>query len=136
LKAVPNSRRRIGIERVLLEQVWRGELIAMYAMRRARGGWYAVETGAGLHAPVFRSRGDANRARIRNWRMLFCKPVRLDERVVIALATREGETRVDFWLVDDPWAGLESGRVLNHGQLARLIYGVKEQDSSVGGGAG
>lgn len=109
-------------------------MVGMYAMKRAGGEWYAVETGAGPHVPVFRSRGDANRARIRNWRMLLCKAVRLDERAVKDLATREGETRVDFWLVDDPWAGLESGRSMDHGQLARLIYGVKEQDSSVGGG--
>lgn len=109
-------------------------MVGMYAMKRACGEWYAVETGAGPHVPVFRSRGDANRARIRNWRMLLCKAVRLDERAVKDLATREGETRVDFWLVDDPWAGLESGRSMDHGQLARLIYGVKEQDSPVGGG--
>ena len=109
-------------------------MIGMYAMRRASGGWYAVETPAGRHVPVFRSRGDATKARIRNWRMLLCKPVRLDERAVKDLATREGETRVAFWLVDDPWAGLESGRAMDHGQLARLIYGVKEQDSSAGEG--
>ena len=109
-------------------------MLELYAMRRARGGWYAVANGAGLHVPVFRSRGDATRARLCNWRMLFCKPVRLDERAVIDLATREGETRVDFWLVDDPRAGLENGRAMDHGRLARLIYGVREQDSSVGGG--
>jgi hypothetical protein len=99
-------------------------LIEMYAMRRAGGEWYAVVNGAGLHVPVFRSRGDTVRARLRNWRMLFCKAVRLDERAVKDLATREGETRMTFWLVDDPWAGPESGRALDHGQLARLIYGV------------
>jgi hypothetical protein len=101
-------------------------LIGLYAMRRVGGGWYAVETHAGLHVPVFRSRGDATRARIRNWRMLFCKAVRLDERAVRDLVTRVGETRMDFWLVDDPAVKLERARSMDHGQLARLIYGVEE----------
>lgn len=101
-------------------------MIGMYAMRRAGGEWYVVETAAGLHVPVFRSRGDAARARIRNWRMLFCKAVRLDERAIRDLATRDGEARTHFWLVDDPAARLESARSVDHGQLARLIYGVEE----------
>jgi hypothetical protein len=101
-------------------------LIGMYAVRRAGGEWYAVETPTGRHVPVFRSRGDATRARIRNWRMLFCKAVQLDERAVRDLATRDGETRTDFWLVDDPTARLERARSVDHGQLARLIYGVEE----------
>ena len=101
-------------------------MLGMYAMRRAGGDWYAVVNLEGLHVPVFRSRSDAARARVRNWRMLLCKPVRLDERAVKALATREGGTRVDFWLVDDPTARLESARSVDHGQLARMIYGVEE----------
>ena len=95
-------------------------------MRRAGGGWYAVASGAGLHVPVFRSRADATRARVRNWRMLFCKVVELDERAVKDLETRDGRTRMDFWLVDDPTARLESARSVDHGQLARMIYGVEE----------
>lgn len=103
-------------------------------MRRAGGGWYAVETPAGRHVPVFRSRRDARRACLRNWRMLFCKSVRLDERAVKALATREGDARVDFWLVDDPTVSLDSARVLDHGQLARLIYGIEERGPAADGG--
>ena len=95
-------------------------------MRRAGGAWYAVETAAGLHVPVFRSRADAARARLRNWRMLFCRAVELDERAVRDLATREGETHTHFWLVEDPTARLETARSVDHGQLARLIYGVEE----------
>ena len=109
-------------------------MIGMYAMRRAGGEWYAVETPAGLHVPVFRSRGDAAWARLRNWRMLFCKAVELDERAVKDLATRDGEARTHFWLVNDPWARLESARSVDHGQLARLIYGVDEQGSAADGG--
>lgn len=103
-------------------------------MRRLGGGWYAVETPAGLHVPLFRSRGDAARARIRNWRMLLCKAVELDERAVKDLATRDGETRTHFWLVDDPTVGLERARSVDHGQLARLIYGVEERNSAADGG--
>ena len=95
-------------------------------MRRAGGEWYAVASGAGLHVPVFRSRADAGRARVRNWRMLFCKVVELDERAVKDLETRDGRARMDFWLVDDPTARLESARSVDHGQLARMIYGVEE----------
>jgi hypothetical protein len=109
-------------------------LIGMYAMRRPGGGWYAVENRAGVHVPIFRSRGDAARARVRNWRMLFCKAVRLDERAVKDLATTEGETLMDFWLVDDPAVRLERARSVDHGQLARLIYGVEEQGSAADGG--
>ena len=109
-------------------------MIGMYAMRRVGGGWYAAENRAGLHVPVFRSRGDAARARVRNWRMLLCKAVQLDARAVKDLATREGETRTDFWLVDDPTASLESARSVDHGQLARLIYGVEERGPAPGGG--
>jgi hypothetical protein len=58
--------------------------------------------------------------------MLFCKAVRLDERGVRDLATRAGETRTDFWLADDPAVKQESARSVDHGQLARLIYGVEE----------
>ena len=109
-------------------------MIGMYAMWRAGGGWYAVETPAGLHVPVFRSRGDAARARRRNWRMLFCKAMKLDERAVKDLATRAGETRTHFWLVDDPTAKLERARSVDHGQLARLIYGVEERGPAAGEG--
>ena len=103
-------------------------------MRRANGDWYSVENRAGLHVPVFRSRGDAARARRRNWRMLLFKPIQLDERAVKDLATRDGETRMDFWLVDDPSASLESARSVDHGQLARLIYGVEERGPAPDGG--
>jgi hypothetical protein len=106
----------------------------MYAMRRSGGEWYAVETSAGLHIPVFRSRADAARARLRHWRMLFCKTIELDERAVKDLATRVGETRTHFWLVDDPMARLESARSVDHGQLARLIYGVDERGPAADGG--
>lgn len=95
-------------------------------MRRAGGGWYVVETPAGLHVPVFRSRADAAWARLRNWRMLFCKAVELDGRAVRDLATKVGEARTHFWLVDDPTARLDRARSVDHGQLARLIYGVEE----------
>ena len=105
-------------------------MIGLYAMRRAGGGWYAVETPAGPHVPVFRSRADAARARLRNWRMLLCKVAELDERAVKGLATREGATRTHFWLVDDPAARLEDARSVDHGQLARLIYGVEERGAA------
>ena len=109
-------------------------MLGLYALRRAGGEWYAAETPAGLHVPVFRSRADAFRARLRNWRMLFCKTAELDERAIKDLATREGEARTHFWLVDDPTARLESARSVDHGQLARLIYGVEEQGSAADGG--
>lgn len=110
-------------------------MIGMYAMRRASGEWYAVGNGAGrLHVPVFRSRGDATKARLRNWRMLLFKSVQLDERAIKDLETRDGETRTDFWLVDDPMAKLESARSVDHGQLARLIYGVEERGPAADGG--
>ena len=101
-------------------------MLGMYVMRRVGGGWYGVDTSTGRYVPVFRSRGDAERARLRNWRMLFCKAVELDERAIRGLATREGETRTDFWLVDDPTARLQCARSVDHGQLARLIYGLEE----------
>ncbi len=63
---------------------------------------------------------------MRNWRMLLFRPAVLDERAVKDLATREGETAVDFWLVDDPAVKLNRGHAMDHGRLARLIYGVTE----------
>ena len=98
----------------------------MYAMRRANGDWFALEDHGRLRVPVFRSSGEAMRARSRHAGMLLFRPVALDARALEDLAPA-GEGAACFRLVDDPSIRLSRGRPLEHAQLARLMRDPTEQ---------
>jgi len=93
----------------------------MFAMRRANGDWFTVDTGGRLHVPVFRSRGVAMQSHWRNSGMMFFKPAVLDEQALKDLAPAAEASGFGFWLVDDPSADPRSGRPLNHAQLTLLV---------------
>ena len=94
----------------------------LYAMRRANGDWFALEDEGLLRVPVFRTSGEAMRARTRNFGMMLFKPALLDGRALDALAPSGPEGATYFWLVDNPSAKLNRGRRVGHAQLASLVH--------------
>lgn len=96
---------------------------SMYAMQRANGDWFAFEEQGNLRVPVFSSSREAMQARARNWGMLLFKPVIFDERALNKLAPTGGETGVHFWLANGSSTKLSHGQLIDHAQLALLMYG-------------
>lgn len=94
---------------------------AIYAMRRANGDWFAVDDNGRFRVPLFRSSSDAIIARSRNFGMLLFKPVALNAKWLKELVPAGGESDVDLCLVNDPFASLSRGRLVEHSQLAFLI---------------
>ncbi len=100
---------------------------SMYAMQRANGDWFAFDDHGRLRVPVFRSSRDAMSARMRNAGMLLFKPVALDERAIVDMASSDGNSAVYFWLVDNSATNVKYGRSIEHAQLARLTRDTGEQ---------
>jgi len=98
----------------------------MYAMRRANGDWFTIDTGGRLHVPVFRSRGVAVKSHWRNSGMMLFKPTALDEQALKDLAPAPEVPGFGFWLVDDPAVDPRRGQPLNHAQLTLLIHEPSE----------
>ncbi|MDQ3804990.1 MAG: hypothetical protein M3416_14315 [Acidobacteriota bacterium] len=94
----------------------------LYAMRRANGDWFALESGGQNRVPVFRTLDGAWRARARNPELMLFRPARIDEKALEELATADGGRPAGFWLVDeeDPATILTRGRPLGFEQLATL----------------
>lgn len=94
---------------------------SLYAMRRANGDWFTMDTGGRLHVPVFRSRVAAVQSHWRNSGMMLFKPTALGEQALKDLAPAAGASGFDFWLVEDPSADPRRGQPLNHAQLTLLV---------------
>ena len=94
---------------------------SLYAMQRANGDWFGLDDKGRLRVPVFRSNQDGMTARARHWGMLLFKPVALNERALKELVPADGVGDTDFWLVDNPFKGLNRGRSIDRAQLSRLV---------------
>lgn len=99
----------------------------IYAMRRANGDWFALESHGRLRVPLFHNSQDAMMARLRNFGMLLFKPVALDARLLKEIAPVNDGRDVDFCMVDDPFASLNSGSRMEHAQLALQMRNPEER---------
>ena len=93
----------------------------IFAMQRANGDWFALDHQGSLRVPLFHSIHDAMMARLHNFGLLLFKPVVVDARFLKKIAPLRGEDAVDFCMVDDPFAGLNSGSIVGRRDLALLI---------------
>jgi hypothetical protein len=90
-------------------------------MQRANGDWFALDARGRFRVPVFSSERGGLMARVSNWGMRLFKPVALDARALGELVAPDGAGETDFWLVDDPFNGLNRGRFIERAQLSLLI---------------
>jgi hypothetical protein len=97
-----------------------------YAMRRANGDWYAVADKGNLQVPIFKSRGDAMTARLRDSGMECFRPVTLDVRAFEELKRTDGDT-ASFLMISDPSRHLKHGLQLGFTDLAPLIVDSTER---------
>jgi hypothetical protein len=93
----------------------------IFAMQRANGDWFALDHDGHLRVPLFHSSHDAMIARLRNFGLLVFKPVLLNARFLKEIAPLPGEDEVDFCMVDDPFASLNSASTMRRTQLASLF---------------
>ena len=93
----------------------------IFAMQRANGDWFALDHHGGLRVPLFYSIHDAMMARLHNFGLLLFKPVVVDALFLKKVVPLPGEDEVDFSIVDDPFASLNSGSILGRRELALLI---------------
>ena len=93
----------------------------LFAMRRANGDWFALDDRGRFRVPVFSSHRGGMRARVSHWGMRLFKPVALDARALEELAPPDGAGGTDFWLVDDPFTGLQRGRFIDRAHLSLLV---------------
>ena len=98
----------------------------LYAMRRANGDWYAVADKSNLQVPIFKSRGDAMTARLRDSGMECFRPVTFDVRAFEELKRTDGNT-ASFLIISDPSRHLKHGLRLGFTDLAPLIVGSTER---------
>ena len=110
--------------------------MAIYAMRRANGDWFALEGNGRLRVPLFQSTHDAMMARLRNFGMLLFEPVALDARLLNEVAPAGAGSDVDFCMVNDPFASLTPGPHIAHAQLALLVNSPNELQTVLGKGNG
>jgi hypothetical protein len=88
-------------------------------MRRADGDWFTIEDDGRLLIPVFHSSHDALMARLRTTEMLLFSPTALDVQLFNDIVN--GPSKVDFCMVENPFASLKLGRTLPHAQVMSLI---------------
>lgn len=99
----------------------------IYAMQRANGDWFAFDDDGRLRVPVFRNSRDAMHARMRNAGMLLFKPVVIDERAIADMAPGDGDSSVDFWLVDKHAADVNRGHLTERTHLSRIVRDAVDQ---------
>ena len=93
----------------------------IFAMQRANGDWFALDHYGRLRVPLFHSIHDAMMARLRNFGLLLFKPVVVDAVFLKKIVPLPGEDEVDFCMIDDPFASLNSGSIVGRRDLALLI---------------
>jgi len=108
---------------------------ALFAMQRANGDWFALDHHGGLRVPLFHSVHDAMMARLHNFGLLLFKPVVVDALFLKEVVPLPGEDEVDFSMVDDPFASLNSGSIVGRRELARLIRPDEHQSIEHNGNA-
>ena len=101
----------------------------IYAMQRANGDWFALEDHGRLRVPLFHNSHDAMMARLRNFGMLLFKPVALDARLLKEIVRAGGGSDVDLCMVNDPFASLNRGCVIEHAQVALLMRNPDEHQN-------
>ena len=101
----------------------------IYAMRRANGDWFALESHGRLRVPLFHTSHDAMMTRLRNVGMLLFKPVALDARLLGEIVPVGAESDVTFCMVNDPFASLSCGSQVAHAELALLISNPDEHQT-------
>ena len=94
---------------------------SLFAMQRANGDWFALDDRGRFRVPLFSSRQGGLMARVGTWGLRLFKPVALDARALGELVPADGVSETDFWLVDDPFTGLNRGRLIDRAQLSRLV---------------
>ena len=97
-----------------------------YGMRRANGDWYAVADKSNLQVPIFKSKGDAMIARLRDSGMECFRPVTFDVRAFEELKRTDGNT-ASFLIISDPSRHLKHGLRLGFTDLAPLIVDSTER---------
>lgn len=102
---------------------------SFYAMRRANGKWFTVKDNECERLPIFRSTGEAMKARERTRGMMFFRPVEFDEIALKNLMAIK-EITVCFWLVSNPKTDVQHGQPLTSEQLADFIK--KEKNTREG----
>src|SRR5687768_15303233 len=90
----------------------------IYGMRRANGDWFALQGHGRLRVPLFHSSHDALVARLRNFGMLLFKPVALDARLLKEIVCAGSGSEVDLCMVNDPFANLNRGSLIEYPELA------------------
>ena len=105
----------------------------IFAMQRANGDWFALDHHGGLRVPLFHSVHDAMMARLHNFGLLLFQPVVVDALFLKKIAPLPGEDAVDFCIVDDPFASLNSGSTVGRRDLALLIRPDEHEDSEHNG---
>ena len=103
--------------------------MAIYAMRRANGDWFALEGKGRLRVPLFQSTHDAIMARLRNFGMLLFEPVALDARLLKEVAAAGAGSDMNFCMVKDPFASLTRSPPIAHAQLALLMNSPNEHQT-------
>ena len=104
----------------------------IFAMQRANGDWFALDHHGGLRVPLFHSIHDAMMARLHNFGLLLFKPVLVDARFLKKITPLPGEDEVDFCMVDDPFASLNSCSIVGRQELALLIRPDQHQSIEKG----
>jgi len=99
----------------------------IYAMQRANGDWFALEDHGRFRVPLFHGSHDALMARLRNFGMLLFNPVALDARLLKEMKPAASGSEVDFFIVNNPFASLNRGRVVEDAELALLISSPDER---------
>jgi len=68
-------------------------------------------------------------ARLRNFGMLLFKPVALDARLLREIVPVGGGRGVDLCMVNDPFASLNRGCLVEHAQLSLLMRNLDEHQN-------
>jgi hypothetical protein len=90
-------------------------------MRRADGGWFALDERGRFRVPVFSSQWDGILARVKHSALQLFKPMALDGRSLVELVPPDGAGDTDFWLVETPFTSLSRGRSLDRAELSLLV---------------
>jgi hypothetical protein len=108
----------------------------IYAMRRANGDWFALETSGWLRVPVFHSRSDAMTARSRNGGMFLFKAVALNADLLREIMPADADRKSDFYMVSDPLASLSRGVLIGDAELILLMNAPVARVAVAGNGNG